>query len=346
MSAQIKERPIIFNTAMVQAILNGSKSQSSRVIKPQPDSGLDPFDGYAHIEVGNYHPTMIDKNGDEYPGDEIFGAYTDDGEWGWKCPYGQVGDRLWVKHRYDFFDVYYKPLPFDVCPNYKAGTDGHIYRMDKGEPYQLKEASTGNGYLSVSLSSGSYKATHNVHRLICQAFYGPDDHQKSQVRHLDGNGENNLPSNLDWGTQEDNWLDRKYHGKGMGEQHHNSKLTVQQVLDIGASKKSQRQLAYQYGVSQPTIRNVLSGKTWQIPHRQHCRNYPAWQGWKSPLFMPRWASRITKDIILLRVEQLRDISEADAQAEGDYSIGEFIKLFIRINHLPEDANPWNWVIGW
>ena len=93
----MKEHPIIFSTEMVRAILDGKKTQTRRILKPQPDLGLDPFDSYSHIEVGMYHPAMVDKNGEMYPGDEIFGAYTDDGEWGWKCPYGQVGDSLWVR---------------------------------------------------------------------------------------------------------------------------------------------------------------------------------------------------------------------------------------------------------
>jgi len=94
---QKAEHPIIFSTDMVKAILDGTKTMTRRVLKPQPDLGLDPFESYSHIEVGKYHPALVDKDGELYPGDEIFGAYTDDGEWGWKCSYGQVEDRLGVK---------------------------------------------------------------------------------------------------------------------------------------------------------------------------------------------------------------------------------------------------------
>jgi len=46
--------------------------------------------------------------------------------------------------------------------------------------------------------------------------------------------------------------------------------------------------------------------------------------WRSPLFMPRWASRITLEVGDIRVQRVQDISEEDAKAEGVPNVREWL----------------------
>lgn len=83
------ERPILFSGQMVRAILEGRKCQTRRIVKPMP-----PCDREKRVE--RFHPAVTNRRGEEVPGPEIFGAYCDC-EWGARCPFGEPGDRLWVR---------------------------------------------------------------------------------------------------------------------------------------------------------------------------------------------------------------------------------------------------------
>lgn len=92
------DKPILFSSEMVKAILDGSKTQTRRVIKPQPDK--------------DSIPTVVTAGGcagfQAFFGDLDMPMYC--------CPYGQSGDHLWVRETFcdvgnPFFEgvrVYYK----------------------------------------------------------------------------------------------------------------------------------------------------------------------------------------------------------------------------------------------
>ena len=108
----MSEHPIIMSAESVRAILNNAKTQTRRVTvqPPPPDCGK--------ILVGEYHPTKIDKHGEAYPGKPIFGACSEDGKWGVKCPYGKPGDHLWVR------ETWWQPPADEIFPvQYDADTD-------------------------------------------------------------------------------------------------------------------------------------------------------------------------------------------------------------------------------
>lgn len=93
---------------MVHALLAGTKTQTRRLVKPQPPAET------GEVFTGWYHPTVIDRHGTEQPGQETYGAWTADGGWGRRCPYGQPGDRLWVRENWRTESQYDHLAPRDV----------------------------------------------------------------------------------------------------------------------------------------------------------------------------------------------------------------------------------------
>lgn len=85
----MKERPIIFNADMVRAVLDGRKTQTRRIMKVQPESnqlGLLRITASTNrSDTGKYHWAESNATGNHVRS-KLFA-----------CPYGAVGDRLWVR---------------------------------------------------------------------------------------------------------------------------------------------------------------------------------------------------------------------------------------------------------
>ena len=81
----MKERPILFSAPMVRALLEGIKTQTRRVVKLPVDAK---HTKYWAPPSGRSQPGYAD------PG---VNYWTDRGNHLDRCPYGQPGDRLWVR---------------------------------------------------------------------------------------------------------------------------------------------------------------------------------------------------------------------------------------------------------
>ncbi|PBW39222.1 hypothetical protein CJU12_31065 [Pseudomonas aeruginosa] len=87
----MKERPILFTGPMVRAILEGRKTVTRRVVKPQPDflgSMVDPNTPFKTLDAG-LHARIT-------------------------CPYGEPGDRLWVRETWHVGKPHDKTAPADI----------------------------------------------------------------------------------------------------------------------------------------------------------------------------------------------------------------------------------------
>lgn len=88
----MKERPILFSAPMVQAILVGNKTQTRRIVK-------------GCIPIGSENSPILFE----------------------RCPYGQVGDQLWVRETFSPIypqDPTYnngEPIEYDYAATYKHG---------------------------------------------------------------------------------------------------------------------------------------------------------------------------------------------------------------------------------
>ena len=139
----MKERPILFSGPMGRAILDGRKTQTRRVVKAPkhilPD-GLTPMTWDRHDATLRAQGVSDDARhyltGPRWEGERLFGNVRGDPGYGViACPYGQPGDRLWVRETWA--PMCLTADPHCWCPDDEAKAKNHYveYRADTGNAY-------------------------------------------------------------------------------------------------------------------------------------------------------------------------------------------------------------------
>src|SRR4051812_40020523 len=100
-------------------------------------------------------------------------------------------------------------------PDYEVSNDGQVrsWKTWRGAPGPriLKPVRVRDDRPSVVLYGDGRHARREVHRLVMLAFVGPRP-AGMDIRHLDGDVQNNSIGNLAYGTRSENLLDAVRHG--------------------------------------------------------------------------------------------------------------------------------------
>lgn len=168
-------------------------------------------------------------------------------------------------------DVVWKPYP--EYPFIEANQFGQIRTRDRYVPSKggskrlvkghiLKQYLNPGGYLYVQFGMSGKLVNLRVNRVVAICFV-PNPLGLPEVNHIDNNPKNNIASNLEWCTHQENIVYREKHGipakeatKGLRKPVFAVNLETLEVLRF----ESQSEAARQLGVDQRSINSVLKGR--------------------------------------------------------------------------------------
>jgi hypothetical protein len=125
----VKERPILFSAPMVRSLLDGSKTQTRRLIKLR-----EPFTEYMGTVVAG-DPGNFFKNPDTLD-------YMD-----LSCPYGEPGDRLWVRETTTYWEQPDRPKDWHTPRSNESSRPKDGARYQRWMSRVMAEAEPGEDFL-------------------------------------------------------------------------------------------------------------------------------------------------------------------------------------------------------
>ncbi|HBY7665162.1 TPA: hypothetical protein MI703_00410 [Klebsiella pneumoniae] len=140
----MKERGMIFNSEMIRAILSNRKTQTRRIMKVQPESNqlglLLITDSTKHSDIGKYHWAESNATGNHVRS-KLF-----------SCPFGAVGDRIWVRETWSDVNL-------DGAPAVAYRADDEVYDLMENE--SLLDEDGAFNYQDMRVSKYQFAAWHS-----------------------------------------------------------------------------------------------------------------------------------------------------------------------------------------
>lgn len=159
----------------------------------------------------------------------------------------------------------------DNFPDYFITNEGKVYSQRTNKVLSpIRDHYGFITYLYVVLYNGKEHKKISIHRLVAETFISQKPYKEAVVRHLDGNSLNNNVENLAWGSRLEDKEDQQRNGNiPVGIYHRNSKLTVEQLLEIRENfshpwkEKSLRFFAEKFNVSISAIQRAAKFITYK-----------------------------------------------------------------------------------
>lgn len=176
-----------------------------------------------------------------------------------------------TQHNSSALDVYEEWRPILWAEGYEVSSFGRVSswrplrNMAKPptERRLLRLTKDKDGYNTTTVYVGGLPIKRRVCRLVAETWHGVGQ-DGCVVRHLDGSRNNDVPSNLAWGSVQDNSDDMLLHGtRIVGNRVNTSRLNEADVVNVLASPKGHSALAREYGVTPGAIWHIRVGRTWK-----------------------------------------------------------------------------------
>ena len=230
-----------------------------------------------------------------------------------KFYYNEIETQYLVSNYGRIYDKLSQSFLEFIYPEY-VSRHGKQYKLSKPRP-------------TVYIKINNVEKHFHVGRVILLAFNPIENFECMEVDHLDGNPNNNIITNLEWVTHEENMRRAKIHNLfPYGENHHNSKYSDELIhkicIDI-CNKIPRKEIKDMYKINGQLIDDIRSGRS----HR-HISSMYIDKGFTY--------KRLDKDIIKARKFLAEKICEMIESGMSNVEIRENLNLKDKDSCLPND----------